>query len=171
MKFSPSSILGVFSGASPELDAIINVLLLVQDDLDNLDTVIRENGAALDPMIEASRLIISTLSSGTHTISSLARLKLGSSIRLLKPVSELRRHSQALADRLMGVKRLIDDQGNTEIIRQQVCHIKEATQLLITTMLGKIPSEGQNVAKQQAQGIVDILSNLEISFSTNSGSN
>ncbi|KAG6036957.1 hypothetical protein E4U41_005383 [Claviceps citrina] len=166
MKFSAASILGAFSAASPELNAMVNVLGQVRQQLANLDAVIQESGPAVAPIVEACLLIVSTIKSGTYTISALGKLGLGSSIRLIGPVSELKSHSQATSDRLVGLRPQIERQGNTDIVHLHVTHIKEATQSFVSTMLGKVPSEAQGIARQQAQGIVDILGHLQKSFSS-----
>ncbi|KAG6009325.1 hypothetical protein E4U21_002632 [Claviceps maximensis] len=165
MKFSSASIFSAFSTASAELDAIIDVLRQVQRHVDNLGAVLAEYGPAVAPMVEAFLVIVSTITSGKDTISQLDKLKFTSSLMLAGPVSELKEHTQVLSDRLLGAKPQIEAQGNTDVICKQAALTKEATQSLISVIIDKVPSTAQGIARHQAQGIVDILTHLQESFS------
>ncbi|KAG5981720.1 hypothetical protein E4U55_002616 [Claviceps digitariae] len=165
MKFSPTSILGAFSPASPELDAVVDVLRQVQQQVDNLDAVLTENGPAVDPMVEAFHVIVSTITSGIDTILRLDKLKFASSLLLANPVSELKQHTQVLSDHLLEAKPQIDAQGNTGIVYEQAARAKEATQSLVSIIIDKVPLAAQGIARYQSQGIVDILTCLQESFS------
>ncbi|KAG6197161.1 hypothetical protein E4U10_000259 [Claviceps purpurea] len=161
-----SSILGALVPASPELDAITDVLRQVQGRVDNLCTVIKENGPAIAPLVEAFHLIASTITSGIETISALDKLSFTSSLLLGGPVSELKDQAQLLSDSLLEVKPQIDAQGDTGIVGKQAAGAKEAAQSLIEIVVEKVSSKAQSQARQEAQGIVEILSHLEASFSS-----
>ncbi|KAG5969564.1 hypothetical protein E4U58_001338 [Claviceps cyperi] len=164
MKFS--SILGALAPASPELDAITDVLRQVQGRVDNLCAVIKETGPAIAPLVEAFHLIASTITSGIETISALNKLSFTSSLLLGGPVLELKDQAQLLSDSLLEVKPQIDAQGDTGIIGKQTAGAKEAAQSLIEVIVEKVSSKAQGQARQEAQGIVEILGHLENSFSS-----
>ncbi|KAG6005120.1 hypothetical protein E4U54_000406 [Claviceps lovelessii] len=165
MKFSSPSILGAFSPASPDLDAIIDVLRQVQQQVDKLDAVLTENGPVAAPMVEAFRIVISTMTSGIDTVSRLDKLRFASSLMLAGPVSELKQHTQMLSDRLLAAKPQIDAQGDVGVVYQQTLRTKEAAQSLVSIVIDKVPSTAKGIARNQAQGIVDILEHLQESFS------
>ncbi|KAG5929256.1 hypothetical protein E4U53_002480 [Claviceps sorghi] len=165
MKFSSASILGAFSSASPELDTIVDILRQVQQRVDNLDAVLAENGPAVVPMVEAFLLVVSTITSGTDTISRLDKLRFSSSLLLAGPVSELKEHTQVLSGRLLKAKLQIDAQGNTDVVHKQVARTREAVQSLVSIIIDKVPSKAQAIARYQAQGVVDILNHLQETFS------
>ncbi|KAG5917908.1 hypothetical protein E4U61_002225 [Claviceps capensis] len=161
-----SSILGALAPASPELEAITDVLRQVQGRVDNLCAVIKENGPAIAPLVEAFHLIAATITSGIETISALDKLSFTSSLLLGGPVSELRDQAQLLSDSLLEVKPQIDAQGDTDIVGKQAAGAKEAAQSLIEIIVEKVSSKAQSQARQEAQSIVEILSHLEASFSS-----
>ncbi|KAG6109334.1 hypothetical protein E4U31_006943 [Claviceps sp. LM219 group G6] len=164
MKFG--SILGALAPASPELDAITDVLRQVQGRVDNLCAVIKENGPAIATLVEAFHLIASTITSGIETISALDKLSFTSSLLLSGPVSELKDQTQLLSDSLLEMKPQIDAQGDTGIVGKQAAGAKEAAQSLIEVIVDKVSSKAQSRARQEAQGIVEILGHLEDSFSS-----
>lgn len=171
MKFAGSVVLftavtGAYSYViERDIKAITGVLANVQTDIDGLDGQVK--GWTTDPtkVLDASNKLIATIKQGAVTVKGSENLALTDAIQLLKPVQELKKHSQTLVDDLKGKKNQVQTQGLCDAVRGEIGDINKNSQDLIDATVSKVPQGAQGIAKQQAQGIIDVLKDAQDAFS------
>ncbi|KAJ3499452.1 hypothetical protein NLG97_g321 [Lecanicillium saksenae] len=145
--------------------AIIGVLSSVQTDIDGLDTAVKAWTADPAPVLDASNKLVATIGQGTGTVQGSQELSLNEAISLLGPVKDLKAHAQTLVDDLKGKKDIVIKGGLCEAVSSQVTSIGDKSKGLIDATVSKVPQGAQDIAKQQAQGFVDILNDASSAFS------
>ncbi|KAK2589982.1 hypothetical protein QQS21_012336 [Conoideocrella luteorostrata] len=177
MKFASSVLLlTVASGAysfviQRDLKAITGVLTAVQGDIDGLDNALK--GWTNDPKstLDAANKLIATIKAGSGTVSGSEPLQLADATQLLKPVQELKSHAQTLVNDLKGKKDQIQTQGLCDVVRGEIGDINTDSKSLIDATVSKVPEAAQGIAKEQAQGIIDVLNDATQAFSADNCKN
>ncbi|KAJ6784707.1 hypothetical protein PWT90_00450 [Aphanocladium album] len=148
-----------------DVAAIVGVLHSVQTDIDNLDTAVKAWTADPTPVLDASNKLVAIIGQGTGIVHSSPELSLNDAISLLGPVKDLKGHAQNLVNDLKGKKDVVVKGGLCEAVSSQVTSIGDKSKGLIDATVAKVPRGAQDIAKQQAQGFLDILSDAQSTFS------
>lgn len=151
--------------APRDLQSILGVLGNVQTDIDGLDEAVKGWTEDPAPVLEASNKLVATIKTGTGTISESENLTLSESIKLIKPVDELTAHAQTLVDDLKGKKDIVQNNSLCDIVRDQISGMGEQSQGMIDATVSKVPESAQDIAKQKAQAIIDVLNDAKEAFS------
>ncbi|OAQ61277.1 hydrophobic surface binding protein A domain-containing protein [Pochonia chlamydosporia 170] len=171
MKFTgPVVLLTVVTGAysfviERDLKTITGVLAGVQTNVDGLDGAIKAWTTDPSKVLDASNKLIATIKQGTGTVKSSPNLALNDAVQLIKPVQELKNHAQTLVNDLKGKKAQVQKQGLCDVVRGEIGDINTDSKGLIDATISKVPESAQNIAKQQAQGIIDVLNDAQDAFS------
>lgn len=177
MKFTSSSILfcavsGAYAYPSHQLlntrdaKAITDVFAAVQTNIDSLDQAVLGWTCNPGPVLKASYGLVSTIKSGITTVSANANLTLSESLSLLTPVQNLKTHAQTLVTDLKAKKAQIQTDFECDVVRQTIADMATNSQGLVDATISKVPPEAQDIAKGQAQGIIDVLNDAQTSFNT-----
>lgn len=148
-----------------DLKTVVDVFTSVQTSIDGLDTVVKAWSSDLAPLLDASNKLISSITTGTNTVSGSTPLTLIETIRIIKPVQSLEAHARTLVDDLKGKKQQIEQGGLCGVVGQQIDTINTDSQALTKATISKVPPVAQDVATQVAQGILDVLADAKNSFS------
>ncbi|KAK2595113.1 hypothetical protein QQS21_007139 [Conoideocrella luteorostrata] len=144
--------------------AITDVLAAVQTNIDGLDTAVKGWDCNPGPVLKASYGLVSTIKSGVTTVSASPNLTLDESLTLLQPVQDLKTHAQTLVDDIKGKKDQIQRDFECDVVRQTINDMSTNSQALVDATVSKVPAEAQDIAKQQAQGIIDVLNDAQTAF-------
>lgn len=171
MRFSSNLILlaaatGVHSLVTPrDAQLIIGVFTNVQNAIDNLDTAVKGYTTDPAPLLDTSNKLDDAIKTGTTTVSGSDNLTLSDSISLLKPVQTLKTHAQTLVNDLKDKKPQFQAQTLCSVVRGQIATINTDSKSLIDATVSKVPAAAQDIARQQAQGITDVLNDAQNAFS------
>lgn len=177
MKFTSSSVLlcavsGVYSYPSHQslnvrdVKAITDVFAAVQTNIDGLDQAVLGWTCNPGPVLKASYGLVSTIKAGITTVSGSATLTLSEALSLLKPVQSLKTHAQTLVTDLKAKKPQIQKDFECDVVRQTIADMATNSKGLVDATISKVPPEAQDIAKGQAQGIIDVLTDAQTSFNT-----
>ncbi|KAJ4155458.1 hypothetical protein LMH87_000699 [Akanthomyces muscarius] len=150
---------------------ILDVFAKVQTDIDGLDSAVKAWTADPAPVLDASNKLVATIGQGATTVQGTSELTLNEAIGLLGPVKDLKGHAQTLVDDLKGKKDVVQKGGLCEAVSSQVTDISGKSKALIDATVSKVPAGAQNIAKQQAQGFLDILQDAQTAFSADNCKN
>ncbi|TQV92983.1 hydrophobic surface binding protein A domain-containing protein [Cordyceps javanica] len=171
MHFSgPLVLITGFAGAhglviQRDAQPVIDVLNAVKTDIDGLDGAVKSWTGDPTPVLDASKKLVATISEGTATIQSTANLSLGEAVNMLGPVKALKQHSQTLGNDIRGKKEGIEKAGLCGLVRNEIATIGDKSEGLINATVSKVPQGAQSIVKGHAQGILDVLADVQRAFS------
>lgn len=145
--------------------AILGVFKNVQTDIDGLDSAVKAWTSDPAPVLDGSNKLVATITKGTTTVKGSAELSLSDATGLLGPVKTLKEHAQTLVNDLKGKKDVVQKGGLCDAVSGQVSSIGDKSKQLIDATVSKVPEAAQNIAKEQAQGFIDILNDAKTAFS------
>ncbi|OAQ60337.1 hydrophobic surface binding protein A domain-containing protein [Pochonia chlamydosporia 170] len=146
--------------------AITDVFAAVQSNIDSLDQAVLAWTCNPGPVLKASYTLISTIKTGVNTVSASANLTLSESLSLLTPVQNLKTHAQTLVNDLKAKKPQIQTDFECDVVRQTISDMSTNSKGLVDATISKVPAAAQDIAKKQAQGILDVLNDAQTSFNT-----
>lgn len=147
-----------------DASVILGVLKNVQTDVEGLDSAVKAWTNDPAPVLDSSNKLVATISQGTSTVQASAPLSLNDSIGLLGPVKDLRAHAQTLVNDLKAKKDVVQKGGLCDAVSSQISSISDKSKGLINATVSKVPQAAQDIAKQQAQGFIDTLSDAQTAF-------
>lgn len=147
-----------------DVATIKGVLLNVQNGVDNLDAVGKAFDGNIQPVLDASNALITTVNEGKSTVDGSSNLSLGEALQLLGPVGTLKDHAQTLSDDLLARRAQVQQAKGCDLTRTQIGGIKDSSKGLIASIVSKVPDAAKNIANQQASQFTDILQKAEDNF-------
>ncbi|GJN72517.1 hydrophobic surface binding protein A domain-containing protein [Purpureocillium lilacinum] len=159
---------GVYSRAVEQRDlaTVTGVLTQVQTGIDTLDAAVKAFNGDPAPVKDKSDALVATINTGTTTVQGSTPLTVQDTIALFNPVNELKAHAQTLSDDLLARRADVAAAKQCDVTRNQIGQINTASQGLITAIVDKVPPEGKAIAQQQAQGIIDVLTEAQANFAS-----
>lgn len=148
-----------------DASVILGVFKNVQGDIDGLDSAVKAWTNDPSKVLDGSNKLVATITKGTTTVNGSPKLTLSDATGLLGPVKELKTHAQTLVTDLKGKKSVVEKGGLCEAVSSQVKAIGGKSKSLIDATISKVPESAQEIAKEQAQGFIDILNDAQTAFS------
>lgn len=149
-----------------DASVILGVFKNVQGDIDGLDSAVKAWTKDPSKVLDGSNKLVATITKGTTTVKGSPNLSLSDATSLLGPVKELKTHAQTLVTDLKGKKSSVIEKGGfCEAVSGQITAIGGKSKSLIDATISKVPASAQEIAKEQAQGFIDILNDAQTAFS------
>lgn len=168
MKFSTNAVLCLFTASAyataidpRDLASVKQVLATVQSGIDALTSAAQGFDGSIQPVVDSSNKLVDSINAGTDAIKALDILKSGDAFGLLSPVKELQQHAQSLDDEFKARVSTIEQAKGCATSRTQLDKIATAAKSLIDTLVSKVPTVLQSVAKDQANKINGVLADAQ----------
>ena len=147
-----------------ESKPILDVLSQTSTSIDNLHTAVKNWQCSPGPVLKASYSLMDILKSGTTCVAGSEALTHPQSLALLKPVEKIRKHAQDLVDGLKARKFQIQADFECALVRQIIVDLGVSSRALVYATVFKVPDSAKDIAKKQAETILSVLQDAEVSF-------
>jgi outer membrane murein-binding lipoprotein Lpp len=150
-----------FKRATPvkrDLATIQSVLSSISSQVDAFDTQVKAyNGGDTGPLLSASDTLLSTINSGTTTVSGTSALTDLEAAQVASSVQTLNSSVATVVNDLIGKKDPLAASGQGPTVLKGLQDQKAASQSLATAITSKVPEDLKEVANQLSAGIADSL--------------
>ncbi|KAJ6785081.1 hypothetical protein PWT90_08666 [Aphanocladium album] len=139
--------LSVASVIPRDLATIQGVLSTVATDLDGLDTATKNFNGDPTELLDASNKIIQDLKDGNGKVEPLPNLTLNEALGLTGPAKTLQTKGDALLASIKDKQPAFAKAGLCDVTLTQVTDLSDASDVLIKTVISKVPPAAQSIAK------------------------
>lgn len=139
--------ISVASAIPRDLATIQGVLSTVGTDLDGLNTATKNFNGDPSELLDSSDKIIQDLKDGNAKVEPLPNLTLNEALGLTGPAKTLQTKGDALLASIKDKQPALAAAGLCDVTLIQVTDLSDASDVLINTIVSKVPPAAQSIAK------------------------